>query len=393
MFTFDSKTRNITLTLIAIGVITIIAGFIFDPVRMWSSLLHNAFYFNAIALCGLFFVSVQYVAQAGWAIGFIRVPQAMAGFLKYGCAALLLIFLLNTYLGHHSLYHWTDAELYNQGSPEYDPIMAGKAGFLNIPFFVIRLVLYGLIWAGFAHMLRKNSIMEDMDGGLEHYRKNFKLAAIFVVLFGITSSTSAWDILMSIDAHWFSTLFGWYTFAGLFVSGLAMMCLLVLWLQSKGYYDNVNNNHLHDVGKFMFAFSIFWTYLWFSQFMLIWYANLPEEVVYYQVRWENYKLLWIMNLFINFLAPFLVLMSRDAKRQRQILVVAGIIIIGGHWLDVFLMVMPGTLGSHASIGWFEIGTMLGFLGAFLYVTLNELTKAAMVPKNDPMLPESLHHHI
>ncbi len=389
MFTFTSKARNFTLALMGLGVIAIIFGFINDPLRAWASLLQNAFYFNAIALCGLFFVALQYVSEAGWAIGFIRVPQAMAGFLKYGCIALLLIFIF----GHHDLYSWTHKELYDTASPEYDPIMAGKAGFLNMPFFIIRLILYGLIWAGFAYMIRKNSLQEDINGGLEYYHKNFKLGAIFIVLFGITSSTSAWDILMSIDAHWFSTLFGWYTFIGLFVSGLAMMCLLVLWLKANGYYEHVNSNHLHDIGKFMFAFSIFWTYLWFSQFMLIWYANLPEEVTYYQVRWENYKLLWILNLFINFLAPFLVLMSRDAKRQRQILWVGGIIIVCGHWLDVFMIVMPGTRGAIAHIGLVEVGTMLGFLGAFLFVTFSELTKAALVPKNDPMIPESLHHHI
>jgi hypothetical protein len=172
-----------------------------------------------------------------------------------------------------------------------------------------------------------------------------------------------------------------------------MMGLLLVYLQSKGYFDNVNDNHLHDVGKFMFAFSIFWTYLWFSQFMLIWYANLPEEVVYYQFRWEHFKLLWIGNLFVNFLAPFLVLMSRDAKRTKQIFVVAGIIIICGHWLDVFLMVFPGTIGSSAHIGLVEVGTGLGYLGAFLFVTFKELAKAALVPKNHPMLPEAAHHHI
>src|SRR5687767_2402060 len=203
MFTFTSKARNFTLVLMAVGVIAIIFGFMSDHTRTWASLLHNAFYFNAIALCGLFFVALQYVAEAGWAIGFVRVPQAMSGFLKYGCLALLLIFIF----GHHDLYHWTHKELYDPASPEYDKIMAGKEGFLNMPFFIIRLVLYGLIWAGFAYMIRKNSVMEDAEGGLERYRKNFKLGAIFIVLFGITSSTSAWDILMSLDAHWFSTLF------------------------------------------------------------------------------------------------------------------------------------------------------------------------------------------
>jgi hypothetical protein len=198
---------------------------------------------------------------------------------------------------------------------------------------------------------------------------------------------------MSIDAHWFSTLFGWYTFIGLFVSGMAMMCLFILYLKSRGYMEHANANHLHDVGKFMFAFSIFWTYLWFSQFMLIWYANLPEEVAYYFVRWEYYRTLWAGNLIVNFIAPFLILMTRDAKRQRRILWIAGTIIIVGHWLDVFVMVMPGTVGTHWHMGFVEIGTAIGFLGFFILSTLTELTKASLLPKHHPMVQESLHHHI
>lgn len=198
---------------------------------------------------------------------------------------------------------------------------------------------------------------------------------------------------MSIDAHWFSTLFGWYTFAGLFVSGMATMALLVLYLKKRGYMQHINENHLHDVGKFMFAFSVFWTYLWFSQFMLIWYANLPEEVVYYQTRWEYFRTLWIGNFIVNFIAPFLVLMTRDAKRKVQVLWVGGIIIICGHWLDVFLMVTPGTVGAHWHIGFVEIGTFVGYLGLFLFSTFRELSKAPLVAKNHPMLAESMHHHI
>jgi hypothetical protein len=226
-----------------------------------------------------------------------------------------------------------------------------------------------------------------------HYRKCVSISAVFLVLFAITSSTSAWDFLMSIDAHWFSTLFGWYTFAGLFVSGMAMMCLILIYLRSRGYMEHLTENHFHDVGKFMFGFTVFWTYLWFSQFMLIWYANLPEEVVYFQVRWNYFRILWVLNLLVNFIAPFLVLMTRDAKRQTQVLLVAGVIILIGHWLDVYVMVMPGTVGADWHIGFIEIGTALGYLGLFIYVVLNELTKAALVPKNHPMLAESLHHQI
>lgn len=377
------------MIMIAVGVVAIVMGFMTDKTRTWAALLQNDFYFTAMALAGTFFVAFQYVAQAGWAVGIKRIPEAMGGFLKFGMAGMIVIFLL----GHHDLYHWTHAELYDKASPEYDHILAGKQGFLNIPFFVIRLVAYAAIWIGFTMMLRKHSLLEDKEGGLEHYKRSITLSAIFIVLFAITSSTSAWDFLMSIDAHWFSTLFGWYTFAGLFVSGLAMMAMFILYLRGRGYMNHITENHLHDVGKFMFAFSVFWTYLWFSQFMLIWYANLPEEVVYYQLRWEQFRTLWVANLLINFCAPFLILMTRDAKRQTAILWVGGAVIILGHWLDVFMMVTPGIMGKDWHLGFVELGTMVGFLGLFIWSTLSELSKATLVPKNHPMLQESLHHHI
>ncbi len=388
-YELTKNNKLIPLVMMAVGVIAIVTGFMTDHTRAWASLLQSNFYFTAIALAGTFFVAVQYIAQAGWATGILRVPEAMGGFLKYGMAGMLLIFIF----GHHDLYFWTHSEYYDPQSPEYDPILVGKSGFLNMPFYITRVLAYAIIWVGFTYVLRRNSLNEDVNGGTTYYNKSVTVAAIFMVLFGITSSTSAWDFLMSIDAHWFSTLYGWYTFIGLFVSGLAMMCLFILYLKGRGYMEHVNENHLHDVGKFMFAFTIFWTYLWFSQFMLIWYANLPEEVVYYKVRWENFRTLWVTNLCVNFIAPFLVLMTRDAKRQRRIMWVGGIIIVGGHWIDIFMMVMPGTVGANWCIGFVEIGTMIGYLGLFIWSTLSELSKASLVPKNHPMLQESLHHHI
>ena len=388
-YELNRNNKVIPMIMIAIGIAAITVGFMTDKTRTWAVLLQNNFYFMAISLCGTFFMAFNYVAQAGWSVAIKRVPEAMGGFLKYAMVGMILIFVL----GHHDLYYWTHSEYYDVNSPEYDHILAGKSGFLNVPFFIIRLIVYSVIWIGFTHMLRRQSLLEDQEGGLVHYKKSITLSAVFLVLFAITSSTSAWDILMSIDAHWFSTLFGWYTFIGLFVSGMAMMCLIILYLRSRGYMENVTENHLHDVGKFMFAFSIFWTYLWFSQFMLIWYANLPEEVVYYQVRWNYFRTLWVVNLLVNFCAPFLVLMTRDAKRQSRILWIGGIIILAGHWLDVYVMVMPGTVGASWQIGFIEIGTMLGYLGLFIFVTFTELTKAALVPKNHPMLSESLHHQI
>ena len=377
------------MVMMAIGVIAIVMGFMTDKTRIWAVLLQNNFYFTAIALCGTFFMAVNYIAQAGWSVGIKRVPEAMGGFLKFGLLGMFIIFAL----GHHDLYHWTHHELYDPNSPEYDKILDGKSGYLNIPFFVIRMIAYSVIWVGFSYMLRKQSLLEDEYGGLTYYRKSMTLSAVFLVLFAITSSTAGWDFLMSIEPHWFSTLFGWYTFAGLFVSGLAMMCVIILYLRRKGYMDHVSESHLHDVGKFMFAFSVFWTYLWFSQFMLIWYANLPEEVVYYQVRWRYFRTLWVANLLINFCAPILVLMTRDAKRKIQVLWIAAIIILCGHWLDVYMMVMPGILGPDWHLGFIEFGTAIGYLGLFLFSTLTELSKATLLPKNHPMLQETLHHHI
>lgn len=387
-----TMTRNntvIPIIMMAIGVVAIIMGFMQNSTLAWATLLHNNFYFTAMSLAATFFVAVNYVAQAGWSASIKRVPEAMGAFLKFGMLGWLIIW----FVGGHNVYHWLDKDLYDINSPHYDHILHGKHAYLNFGFYTVRLLAYCAIWVGFTYLFRKHSLLEDKEGGIDHYNKCFKLGAIFVILFGVTSSTSAWDFLMSIDAHWFSTLFGWYNFAGMFVSCMAMLCLFLIYLKSKGYMGHVSENHFHDVGKFMFAFSVFWTYLWFSQFMLIWYANLPEEVVYYKVRWENYKALWVTNLFINFITPFLVLMSRDAKRKTQILTIGGIIIILGHWIDVYVMVMPGIVGTNKFPGFIEFGTMIGYLGVFIFVTLKELSKASLVPKNHPMLQESLHHHI
>ena len=389
-YTVTKNNKMIAIIMMAVGVLAIAYGFMTNPNRQWANLLVDNFYFMAIALCGTFFVAVQYMAQAGWSAVVKRVPEAMGQFLPVSAVVMFIIFIFHG----HDLYHWTHKELFDPASPEYDKIIAGKAGYLNTPFFLIRMVLCFGLWILFTRMFRKESIAEDLDSSFKHFDKSITLAAAFLVIFAVSSSTSAWDFLMSIDAHWFSTMFGWYTFAGLFVSGMSVTILLILYLKNKGYMQEVNENHLHDVGKFLFGFSIFWTYLWFCQFMLIWYANLPEEVYYFQERWEHgYKTLFILNFFINFIMPFLVLMARDTKRNKKFLFVGAAIVFCGHWLDVFLMVMPGTVKAEWGIGIIEIGTFLGFLGLFIWIVFHSLAKANVVPKHHPMLNESLRHHI
>lgn len=395
-YNFTQKNKTIAFVLMAVGVVSVIASFVTHSHQAWSNLLHNTFYFMAIALAGTFFLAVQYAAEVGWSVVLKRILEAMGQFLPFAAVLMLIVFFGNYIAAHnggHYLYHWLHEELYDPASAEYDAIIAGKSGFLNLPFFVARMLAYFAIWVGFTYMLRKYSLKEDIEGGTENYFKAKKLAIIFLVLFAVTSSTSAWDFIMSIDTHWYSTLFGWYTFAGMFISALAVMNFILGYLVKKGYMPFITEHHLHDAGKFMFAFSIFWTYLWFAQFMLIWYANIPEEVTYFMVRFDHYKVLFFANFFINFIAPFLLLMTRDAKRKVTLLMTVSVILFIGHWIDVFLMVTPGVVKEHWHIGWMEIGTTLGFLGLFMFVVQTSLSKAPLLREKHPLLQESLHHSI
>ena len=359
--------------------------------RVWANLWINNVYFTGLAIIGLFFFAIQYVAQAGWSVGILRVCLSLGSWLPYAGVLMLVVFLF----GSHDLFHWTHEGLFVEGGPEYDPVIAGKEGYLNSFFYIGRMVAYFVIWAGAFYIIRKKSLEEDLHGGTGYWYTIRKYSAIFIVLFAVTSSTSAWDWVMSIDPHWFSTMFGWYVFASWFVSGLAAITLIVVLLKENGYLAIVNSNHLHDLGKFVFAFSIFWTYIWFSQFLLIYYANIPEESIYFVERLNNdiYMPIFFLNLVVNFLFPFLVLMTRDAKRHAIFLKIVCCIILFGHWLDFYLMVAPGVLKDTGGIGFLEIGFILVYGAAFLFVVLTSLTKAALIPKHHPMLQESIHHHI
>jgi Ni/Fe-hydrogenase subunit HybB-like protein len=198
----------------------------------------------------------------------------------------------------------------------------------------------------------------------------------------------SWDWIMSVDPHWFSTLFGWYVFASMFVSGITAIALITIYLKSKGYLEKVNDNHIHDLAKFMFAISVFWTYLWFSQFMLIWYSNIPEEVTYFVTRIEDYNLPFFGMLVMNFIFPLLILMNSDYKRVNWFVVMAGIVILLGHYVDVYNMIMPATVGDQWSFGVSEIGGLLFFTGLFIYVVFNTLTKAPLEASGDPFIGES-----
>lgn len=356
--------------------------------RLAGNLLVNSFFFFGIGLGALFFLALQYATETGWYASIKRVIEALTGFLPVGMALLGLTLLFITIQDGAHVYVWMDQEVVNA-----DEIIQGKSAYLNKTFFWIRtLVYFGtyfIFWRGF----KKRSLLEDEVGGTEIHFKNYKKAAMFLVFFAVFSSTSAWDWIMSIDVHWFSTLFGWYVFAGMWCSTMIVLVTLTLHLKKNGYLPNVNESHIHDIGKWVFATSFLWSYMWFSQFMLIWYANIPEETTYHLTRIEHFKFLYFGMFLVNFAFPMVLLMSRDAKRHAGILTFVGTIVLIGHWVDVYIMVMAGSMGENAFIGFMELGLLLTVFGLFLRVILINLTKAPLTVKNHPFLDESIHHDI
>ena len=377
-----------------LGALCLIIGIISDlgshhlTQRLLVNGLTNGFYFFALALGALFFLALQYATESGWYASVKRIIEAQAGFLPYGIGLLGLILLIITLMDGAHIYIWMDPEVVKS-----DPIVAGKAFYLNKIFFWVRTIAYFGVYYWYFWGFKKRSLLEDKVGGTDLHFTNYKKAAVFLVFFAVFSSTSAWDWLMSVDVHWFSTLFGWYTFAGMWCSAMVVLVLTVLYLKKLGYLPKVNENHIHDIGKWVFATSFLWSYLFFSQYMLIWYANIPEEVTYYVTRTQDFRFVYFFMFIINFAFPMLILMSRDAKRHAGILSFVGLIILAGHWLDVWIMVSAGSMGTNAHIGFIEIGMAVLIAGFFIRILLTNLSKAPLTPVNHPFLDESIHHEI
>jgi len=351
--------------------------------KPWSATFVAGFFFLMIALGALVFYAIQYVAQVGWSPVLFRVMEGITAYVFPGSIIVLLIVL---FAGEH-FFPWQNHELVAE-----DKIIQGKSGYLNFPFFVIRAIIYVLGWNFFRFLLVKNSRAMATATNDAPYRKIFKLSVVFLLFFMITETTMAWDWFMSMTPHWYSTLFPWYIFATMIVSALTVIAITTILLKKAGYLPFVNNSHLHDLAKFMFGFSIFWTYLWFSQFMLIWYSNIPEEATYFTLRIKEYNLLFFGMVIINFIFPVLVLMNSDFKRIPWFVIIAGCFILVGHYVDVFLLVMPSTVGSHWSFGITEIAAILFFLGLFMLVVGIGLGKAPLKVKNNPFLKESENYH-
>lgn len=397
-YVFSDKTKKITIGTALIGLLLFVLAVFTDNAdygtlhhglnqRIWSNLLINGFFFFAISLSMLFFMLLQNVSEASWAIVFKRVFEAIISTMPYMAMVIVIVLAAGHFLHAHHLYHWMDAE-----AVAHDHLLSHKAPFFSKGFYWGRQIFFIGSFIAFAAYFRKKSLQEDAEGGLAIHNKNITMSAIFMLIFGYGSSVIAWDWIMSIDAHWFSTLFGWYVFAGMWLTGIVFSTVLIYYLKSKGHLEIAKRGHMHDMGKWMFALSFLWTYMFFSQFMLIWYADIPEEVTYYVARIQDYKGIWFGMMLVNFALPMIFLMDADAKMHKGIVVTVGVIIFLFHWFDVYTMVVPGTMKQYGQFGFLEIGMFLFFLGTFVFLVLKSLSSRPLVVKNHPYLEESKHIH-
>ncbi len=358
--------------------------------RPWSALYVSLLFFLGVTLLVFAFYAAQRVAQAGWSIVLFRVMEAITANLHYVSVA-MLIFIILTAMHKAHLFPWMAEGVFDPQHENYDPIVDGKKWWMNLPGWTIRSIIYLTIWNVFRFIIRKKSLQQD-NGDLKLHKNIYNISVGFIFLFMITESMMSWDWIMGIDPHWFSTLFGWYVLATFLVCALTVICLVTLYLRAKGQLPFVNDSHIHDLVKFMFGFSVFWTYLWFAQFMLIWYADMPEETTYFLQRFNEYKVPFIGMVVMNFLFPVLLLINSDFKTIPWIICIAGVFILVGHYVDLFVMIMPGTVGGQWGFGLGEISGFLLFLGVFIFATFNAFAKANPLPKGNPFLHESETHH-
>jgi len=418
-FQLPGSYKKWTYALIGVGVIALLYGIIaFHPfapagqgegaahtfsiesTRFWASLLQNSVYWLLTVNASMFFICVTTMAMGGWQVALRRVPEAISSVVPILGIIAFAVLMAIVFGGRSDIYPWLD-----KAAVAKDHILNGKKGFLNPTFFAVAATITILGWWFLGRKMRAMSLQSDKDGPMDYETgkkwifKSTVWASLFTVFFALTvASTIPWLWLMSIDPHWYSTMYSWYTFASTFVSGLSLIAIFVIYLKNRGQLEYVTEEHLHDVGKFMFAFSIFWTYVWFSQYMLIWYSNQPEETKYFIERIGTaqqsgpYHGLFFLNLILNFLCPILILMKKGTKRNWTLMTFMAILIIFGHWIDFYQMIMPGTLHANAQMMPFEFGVPCLFIGIIMWGVGQYITKNSLLAKNHPFLKESMIHH-
>jgi len=382
----SQKLKGIMFSFMTIGLIVFAVGLVTDKERIWQSFLLNFWSFMSISIGGLFFVAVQYASKAGWSTTVRRVAESFSAFLPYAFVA-AVVFLA---FGSHGMYEWLHHDVVVK-----DELLRHKVPYLNMTFWSIRVVLFFAIWIVFKKLIVGNSLKQDTSGDENLTIKNLKLSCGFLIVFALTYSLLSVDFLMSLAPHWFSTMFGVYCFSGLFQSTLAFIIIVTIKLMDTGLVkDYINVEHLHDLGKFLFAFTVFYAYIAFSQFMLIWYANLPEETVFWAARAQHgWMVVSYSLLVLKFAVPFLILLPRQAKRDPKTLMLVSILTIVMQWVDNYWLIYPNFNDGHVVFSYQEVGLFLGFFGLFIFSISRFLSQNKLVAVKDPYIQEAIHHHV
>jgi len=384
-FEAPAKLKTLSFALVAIGLLTFVIGLMKNPDRLWTSYLVAFFFFSCMGLSGLFWVAINNTAKAGWSVSIRRFAEATTSFIPF-----ILVFGLILLLGFKKLFVWADPAVIAT-----NPVVAAKTAYLNPTFFVIRLLIFVVGCMIFKWVIVGNSLKQDQSGDEKLTHKNVGPAIGFIVFFALMFSFFSVDLLMSLLPTWYSTIFGIYCFSGLFQAGLAFLAITIVLMRRSGLIKGyVTVEHQHDVVKYLKGFSIFWAYIAFSQFMLMWYANLPEETEYYIMRslggWMSIS---VALLIFRFVVPFLALLPRDAKRSDTNVLLVSTLVLVMQYVDIYWMVYPNFFDGQVTFGFWEIGIFAGFAGVFLLCIMSFWSKHSLVPVKDPRMHEALNHHV
>ena len=379
--------KNLTKALFGVGIVGLVAsgvGYFLNHDQFFFSYLVSFTFFSSLALGSLFFVMLQHVTRSEWSVVLRRIPEAISSNLY-----IWAIFLIPVLLGLHSLFHWTHADAVAE-----DPVLQGKVPYLNVPFYIVRQVIYFGIWSFLGYRLYKNSVKMDETGdwGLQTLLRRTSGPGLFI--FAITFAFASFDWLMSLDPHWYSTIFGVYYFAMSFQGLFAFFILMVFFLWNRGILQNtIKESHIYDLSVQMFGFTVFYAYIAFSQFLLIYYAAIPEETIWYMHRLEGgYEIMAYLLLFGRFVIPFLVLLNKNAKTNYKIVLSISILILVTHFIELYWITMPVLHEHGIHFNWLDITTFLGLGGIFFGLFFHRFKQQKMVPVNDPKLEKSLREH-
>ena len=352
-----------------------------NPKQFYFSWLVSFLFFLSLALGALFFVLIQYAAQGGWGIVVRRIGETI-----FATIPVLAVLFVPVLFGLHHLFEWS-----HHDAVERDALLRWKSPYLNVPFFLFRAALFFGCWSGIAVMYYRGSRAQDATGDLRVSERLRRFAGPSIIVMALTSSFASVDWIMSLTPHWYSTMFGVYFFAGSFVGFIALLSVVAVAMQRARLLDTIiTAEHRHDIGKFLFAFTAFWAYIAFSQFFLVWYANMPEETIWFKARLEgSWKTVTILLMVGHFAAPFLYLMGRAVKRRGTTLAIGGAWLLVMHFIDLYWQIMPTLHPEGLRLSVLDVAAFVAIGGCFVGAASWLLCRSALIPVRDPRLAESL----